>query len=398
MHRSLVFVPALSALFATPLIGQVKQSELDTAPPVVVRSQPTAGARNVDPSLNEIRVTFSKRMRPGAWSWVTAWEGSNATPVGKPEFTRDGKTCILAVKLEPNRTYGYWLNSKDSAKFQDAKGRKAVPYLLTFKTGPKALGPVAKKPAIRALDIKKGCRIVTDYGNTQVTVYSPTGKEIWKLENLFDPLDAELTPRGTLLVTEQGANHIREYDQDEKVIWEFGDVSRPLDADRLANGNTLIADPGNFRVIEVDAKGKIVWTFGRKEARSKDFKPYDADRLANGNTLITDYSGQRVIEVTPKGQVVWERRGCKFVCDADRLANGNTLITTRQPPQVIEVTPKGLIVWISPKLQLPWDADRLPDGTTMIAENFGVKIYGKNGKRIGKLKAEWASEVNVVGR
>ena len=239
-----------------------------------------------------------------------------------------------------------------------------------------------------------GFTLVTDYGNTLIVEFDGEGREVWKLEDLFDPLDAELTSAGTILVTEQGDNAVREYDRDQKILWEFTDVSRPLDADRLPNGNTLITDPGNFRVIEVNPKGKIIWTFGRKEAKSPDFKPYDADRLANGNTLIADYSGQRVLEITPAGNVAWSYRGTKFVCDADRLANGNTLITMRQPPQVIEVNPARQVVWKIGKLQLPWDADRLPDGTTMVAENFGVKIYNRDGKLVKKLEAEWASESN----
>ena len=35
---------------------------LDNAPPVVVKTTPEAGATEVDPTLSEIRVTFSKKM------------------------------------------------------------------------------------------------------------------------------------------------------------------------------------------------------------------------------------------------------------------------------------------------------------------------------------------------
>jgi hypothetical protein len=54
--------------------------------------------------------------------------------LGKPKYEADGKTCVLKVKLEPNKTYGYWLNSERFKNFKDSQGHAAVPYLLVFKT------------------------------------------------------------------------------------------------------------------------------------------------------------------------------------------------------------------------------------------------------------------------
>ncbi|MAE77333.1 MAG: hypothetical protein CMJ85_10745 [Planctomycetes bacterium] len=290
-------------------------------------------------------------------------------------------------------------------------GERIVGYLLelngnAISLASKALGcfalPLHDVASMRLSNSGRaltGFTLVTDYGDSRVVEYDGEGREVWKLEDLFDPLDAELTPAGTILVTEQGDNAVREYDREGNVVWEFTDVTRPIDADRLANGNTLITDPGNFRVIEVDAKGKIVWDFGRKNVQKPEFKPYDADRLPNGNTLISDYLGEQVLEVSPAMKVVWRFGGAKFVCDADRLPNGNTLITMRQPARLIEITPAHVIVWEKRKLhekdlQLPWDADRLPDGTTMVAENYGVRVYNKEGKVVRTFKSEWASEAN----
>jgi hypothetical protein len=47
----------------------------------------------------------------------------------------------LPVKLEPNRFYATWLNSEKFKNFQDREGRPAVPYLLTFRTGPAVAQP-----------------------------------------------------------------------------------------------------------------------------------------------------------------------------------------------------------------------------------------------------------------
>jgi len=41
---------------------------------------------------------------------------------------------VLKVKLEPNKTYGYWINSQNFHGFKDPQGHSAVPYLLVFQT------------------------------------------------------------------------------------------------------------------------------------------------------------------------------------------------------------------------------------------------------------------------
>lgn len=108
--------------------------DLATLPPVVVKTVPEAGARDVAAGTTEIRVTFSKKMVDGSWSWSTAWQGSSPEMIGKPKYEADGKTCVIKVKLEPGKTYGYWINSEKFRNFKDASGKAAVPYLLAFET------------------------------------------------------------------------------------------------------------------------------------------------------------------------------------------------------------------------------------------------------------------------
>lgn len=108
--------------------------DIESTPPVVIKTLPEAGSKDVKPGEMEIKVTFSKPMADGSWSWSTAWQGSAPEMIGKPSYSADGRTCVLKVKLEPNKTYGYWLNSERFKNFKDRQGRPAVPYLLTFKT------------------------------------------------------------------------------------------------------------------------------------------------------------------------------------------------------------------------------------------------------------------------
>lgn len=115
----------------------VGAQDIDSMAPVVVKTVPEAGSKEVAPGETEIRVTFSKPMTDKSWSWSTAWKDSDPTAVGKPHYDADHRTCVLKVKLEPGKTYGYWINSQNFHGFQDAQHHPAVPYLLVFKTAEK---------------------------------------------------------------------------------------------------------------------------------------------------------------------------------------------------------------------------------------------------------------------
>ena len=120
-----------ASLFAAQ---SLRAQDIDSIAPVVVKTVPEAGTKDVPPGEYEIKVTFSKEMRDGSWSWCTAWENSDPQTIGKPHYSDDHKTCVFKVKLEPGKTYGYWLNSQSFHNFKDTQGHPAVPYLLVFQT------------------------------------------------------------------------------------------------------------------------------------------------------------------------------------------------------------------------------------------------------------------------
>jgi hypothetical protein len=131
--KSLLIMTVVGTLCQiTPRICRAQ--DIDSMPPVVVKTAPEAGAKDVASGEVEIKVTFSKDMKDGSWSWSTAWKDSSPEMIGKPQYSTDHKTCVLKVKLEPNKTYGYWLNSQNFHNFKDQQGHAAVPYLLTFQT------------------------------------------------------------------------------------------------------------------------------------------------------------------------------------------------------------------------------------------------------------------------
>lgn len=129
--------PVLALLVAVAIVplavwAQAQKLSVKSVPPVVVKTVPEAGATGVDPTTTEIRVTFSKPMQDGSWSWV----GKEYFPetVGNPRYLADGRTCVLTVKLKPGQTYVIGINSESFGNFKDRNGRSAMPYLLAFET------------------------------------------------------------------------------------------------------------------------------------------------------------------------------------------------------------------------------------------------------------------------
>jgi RNA polymerase sigma-70 factor (ECF subfamily) len=120
-------------LLATTCIN-ADEITLDSVPPVVVKTVPQAGAGDVDPKSTEIKVTFSKEMADGSWSWVTVSKENYPKTEGNPKYLDEKRTCVLPVKLEPGKTYAIWINHENYTNFRDAAGKPAVPYLLVFKT------------------------------------------------------------------------------------------------------------------------------------------------------------------------------------------------------------------------------------------------------------------------
>jgi hypothetical protein len=131
--KTLITLLAASALcgWATQT---VRAQDIDNFAPVVVKTVPEAGSKDVPPGEYEVKITFSKEMADQSWSWCSAWENSDPTSLGKPHYDADHKTCVMKVKLEPGKTYGWWINSQKFHGFQDTKNHPAIPYLLTFKT------------------------------------------------------------------------------------------------------------------------------------------------------------------------------------------------------------------------------------------------------------------------
>ncbi len=106
-----------------------------TMPPSVVKTVPQAGNTEVDPSLKEITVTFSKDMLTDRM-WAVCQISSETFPkTGKNiHYLKDKRTCVIPVTLEPEKTYVLWFNRGKFNSFRDTKNNPSVPYMLVFRT------------------------------------------------------------------------------------------------------------------------------------------------------------------------------------------------------------------------------------------------------------------------
>jgi hypothetical protein len=134
MKTKTLFAVAAASLLCGVATKNARAQDIDSFAPVVVKTEPEAGTKDVPPGEYIVHVTFSKEMMDQSWSWSTAWKDSAPEIIGQPKYSADHKVCAIAVKLEPGKTYGWWINNEKFHGFQDTQHHPAVPYLLTFKT------------------------------------------------------------------------------------------------------------------------------------------------------------------------------------------------------------------------------------------------------------------------
>ena len=104
-------------------------------PAFVVETQPKLGDVDVDPAtVKEIRVTFSKPMVDKSWSWTQGNVYSFPESTGPIHYMADKRTCVMPVKLEPNKTYVIGINGGRFNNFKDAAGNPSLAYTIGFRT------------------------------------------------------------------------------------------------------------------------------------------------------------------------------------------------------------------------------------------------------------------------
>ena len=122
--------PHPSPIVAKPT-ERADQSEVSPKP---IATSPKNGATDVEPSLSEITVIFSKPMMDMSWSWVAEDKSSFPKMTGQPYYADNETTCVQPVKLEPGKRYVIWINSSRFKNFKDKSGNAVEPYKLVFTT------------------------------------------------------------------------------------------------------------------------------------------------------------------------------------------------------------------------------------------------------------------------
>jgi hypothetical protein len=122
---------------------------LSLFPPVVVASDPPAGATGVDPAITRLRVTFSQRMDPDTWRWA---EVDDAFPPTRGVGFEDAWTAFVDVALPGDGGWHVWVNepTHDDRAFRALTGRAALPWSFVFATGPDPAWPDDAPPVVVA--------------------------------------------------------------------------------------------------------------------------------------------------------------------------------------------------------------------------------------------------------
>lgn len=103
-------------------------------PPVVMKFEPANGATDVDSTIQNLRVTFDRKMSGGM-----SWTGGGPTypeVTGQITWDEKGMTCSMPVKLKPNQEYRIGINSYSHQNFASEEGIPVKPVEYTFKTRP----------------------------------------------------------------------------------------------------------------------------------------------------------------------------------------------------------------------------------------------------------------------
>lgn len=107
---------------------------IQSFPPVVTRVSPASGSTGVDPNLTDITIEFSQPIRSKSWSLAPAFDIPLPNFIGKPNFSPDGRMCVLKARLSTNSTYAFWLNTSEHHNFIGENGLPLSPYLVYFQT------------------------------------------------------------------------------------------------------------------------------------------------------------------------------------------------------------------------------------------------------------------------
>lgn len=137
------------------------EQKAETPWPVVVSTVPEIGATDVDPNLDEIRVTFDRDMDQRGYSWTQMGRDDESFPETDPRRKAkwlDARTCVLPVDLERGRFYRVGINHPKATNFKSVGGETAAFSVIRFATEGAKRSAIrkTKAPRVVALDPPNG--------------------------------------------------------------------------------------------------------------------------------------------------------------------------------------------------------------------------------------------------
>jgi len=107
--------------------------------PRITRMAPANGASDADPELTAIVIEFDRPMKDGSWSVVGG--GPHFPEVaGQPSYDAARRVLTWPVKLKPDWSYEFFLNSGKFQGFRAEDGAPLRPTHVTFQTGARSGG------------------------------------------------------------------------------------------------------------------------------------------------------------------------------------------------------------------------------------------------------------------
>jgi hypothetical protein len=166
--RSAAGVPAETAAIFFATKGASRGVASRVRVPKVVECEPKNGGTNVDPTLKALRVTFNMPMDTSSFSWTGGGSTFPTIPPGaKATWSRDGRTALLPVKLEPGKRYELGLNSLSHKNFTSKWGVPLQPVRYEFATADGTSDGVAQAADGRA-DSPRIVKMEPENGATDV--------------------------------------------------------------------------------------------------------------------------------------------------------------------------------------------------------------------------------------
>lgn len=269
-----------------------------SVPPVVVKTVPESGSTNVPPGEFEIQVTFSKEMMDGSWSWCSVWDNSCPEGTESPRYDADHKTCAMKVKLEPGKTYGFWLNTERFRNFKDTQGRSAVPYLLVFSTSDRV--HAAQKTGVRMAVVSNITPLYTIVSFESMATNDVSTNYTIKIEHQAASTPRKRRPARYYVPSNEksspiGAVALREVNgpanNPEGLVLKLADMDEPV---KVATGKPYTRVDGYAADFKYPPENKVFK--GRREGDRVSFggENYTVVEIKSDEVILQDQSNQKI--------------------------------------------------------------------------------------------------------